>query len=1303
MAGRIRHMFAKPNRKPEAPVGEVRTSVTVSGDVSGQLAVGSHIVQMRVDTVLGNLVTVLPPDTRANVTPRPVPISLVPRRPALLIGRQRERALAVEALAGKRAVELYAPTGMGKSTLLRSLAHQLPIAEACGGIAHLSARGLSHDDLLQVLFDVFYYSDIPVKPPPGELRHRLQHVRAALLLDDVDLSEDDIEDVEDFAPECGFILTTTQDPGVSQAMTIALTGLRGEDARELVAHGLGRPLVPEEHPAVDAMCDLVHGSPAGLLRLAAAAREHEGSLADFAATTVAAGDPPLPVRSAEDLRMLGLLAAIPGVHLDVRQLTEITGFTDVQERMDQLVARGLVMASAPPVSSGARVDYSLAVGVDLGPGDVWQPEQRRTELRNYFLKLAEEHSETLLAPGSPPETLRALHSDSAKRRDWRYVLALGVLLDAAYALSGRWDAWREVSETNLVAARTVGDPGAEAMALHQLGTRALCEGETSTATELLRSAFDLRTAIGDVAAAQVTAHNLSLVAVPPVVPQEEPDEALVQADESTIVGEQGTTAVRSSGADGGSSGAHASGAHASSSGLHAAGGHGSILTPAASAGAALVVVGAVVAGVLLVRSNEPAAADVGLDQSALSFPAVAINQASESQTIVARNMGENPVHLDGFRTSGAHPSEFVVTSSTCRTGEIPAGGSCQANVVFTPTGAGPRQASLTVGIRETAEDPVAALSGLSPGPDLTSPTAVPTELSFGEQPLNTIGQRRQLTVAGPPGTPVVLGAAAIAGLDAADFMVEDDSCSGVQLVAGVTCTVGVRFTAPAEGPRQGLLTLPGPGGSRGLAVPLSGSGAAPATSAAFEVEPRALSFGKQPVSSPSEARDVVLTNSGNTPLDASPVTVQGAPDFTIGQGACPAILEPGEDCAATVVFTPVTTGPRTAQLLFGGRGPAVPLSGSGAEPPSGAPDISPRALEFPDQLVGGVSAPLDVTVTNRAGRPLRLSPAAATGAFRYDGARCSDGEIQPGASCEMSVTFAPTAGGRYSGALLLAAEGFPDVAVVLGGVGVDLRAPPVPDVIGMTLVDARAELTRAGFVTGRIEEVAHPDLPQGSVANQLPLRGFPLDQGGAVDLFVSTGPPMVPVPDVVGLDLAGATARLRAVDLRVGAVREEPNESVDVDVVFASEPVADALVRVDSAVDLTLAVPALAPCPEGQERGSDGSCIPVVVCDPPQERDAETNTCYTPPCPEGQERGSDGSCIPVVVCDPPQERDAETNTCYTPPCPDGQERGSDDSCPSAERPTIGLLAPVLLAGPAQLAARYRAGRCRPWRITEGEA
>jgi beta-lactam-binding protein with PASTA domain len=1169
MAGRIWHPFSKPTRSSQAPVGEIRTSVTVAGDISGQLAVGSHIVQMRVDTVLGNLVTVLPPDAKANVTARPVPISLVPRRPALLIGRQDETTLAVQALSSRRAVELYAPAGMGKSTLLRSLAHQLPITETCGGMAHLSARGLSHDDLLQVLFDVFYASDIPVKPSPGELRHRLQHVRAALLLDDVDLSENDIEDVEDFAPECGFVLTTASDPGLSEAVAIELTGLHGADARELIAHGLGRPLGPEEQPAVDAICDLVHGAPAGLLRLAAAAREHDGTLADFAATVAASGVPPLPVESAEDVWLLGLLAAIPGVHLDVRQLSELTRMTDVQERIDRLIARGLVLASAPPVSSGARVDYGLAAGVDLGPGGVWQMEQRRAELRNYFLRLSEERSDTLLAPGAPPETLRALHSDAAKRREWRYVLGLGVLLDAAYALSGRWDAWREVSQNTLSAARALGDPGAEAMALHQLGTRALCEGETSTATDLLRSAFDLRTAIGDVAAAQVTAHNLSLIVAPPPLPPEQQDASSTGDDESGVFADDtGATGVDPSGIHAGSSGAHAS-----SSGVHAGVGHGAISGPVLTTGASLLVVSAVVAGALLLRSDDPAAADVALDQTALAFPAVALNQASESRTIAARNVGETPVHLNGFLTSGLNGSEFVVTSSTCRNREIGVGESCEASVVFTPTGAGPRQASLAVDIEESTRDPVATLSGSSPGPDAALLSASPTELSFGEQPLNVSGQRRQLSVTGPSGAPVVLGAASVAGLEGADFAVEDNSCSGVQLLADVTCTIGVRFAPSAEGRRQGLLTLPGPDGVPALAVPLSGTGAAPDGAAAFEVDPRSVSFGERPLSSPSEARQVLLTNSGDAPLDISPVSVQGAPDFTIGQAACPAVLEPGADCAAEVVFTPVTTGPRTAQLLFGGRGPAVPLSGAGEEPRTGAPDISPRALAFPDQLLGGVSSPMSVTVTNRADRPLRLSPGVATGttgAFRFDGSGCTGRDVEPGASCDIAVTFAPTAAGGHSGVLLLTAEGFPDVAVVLGGVGIDTRAPPVPDVIGMTLARAQNELTAAGFVTGEIREVAHPDIPRDSVSDQVPRAGFPLDRGGAVDLYVSTGPDTVLVPDVVGLTESEAAVQLVDAGLRVGAVRLEINPDVPHERIISSDPAAESEVAAGTPVDLTV-------------------------------------------------------------------------------------------------------------------------------------
>ncbi|HYO36010.1 MAG TPA: PASTA domain-containing protein [Geodermatophilus sp.] len=1156
--------------------------MTVGGDVSGQLVVGSNNVVMRVDTVLGNLVTVLPPDARANVRPRPVPISLVPRRPAFLVGRRQETALAVEALSMRRPVELSGPPGMGKSTLLRSLAHQMPIADACGGMAHLSARGLSRDDLLKVLFDVFYSADIPVKPTEGELRHYLQHVRAALLLDDVALPDDEVAEVEDHAPACGFILTTASAPDASEALSIELAGLRGGDARELVGHALGRSVGPEEQPAIDALCDLVRGAPAGLLRLAAAARTFDGTLAEFAQSAAVSGAPPIPVDSVEDVRLLGLLAAVPGVQLGVEELSAISGARDVQERIDRLVTRGLVSASAPPVSTGARIAYSLAEGVELGPPPVWQMEQRRAEVRRYFLGLAERRSDTLLAPGAPAEPLRAVHADAARRREWPYVLALGVLLDAAYALSGRWDAWREVAEDRLTAARALGDQQAEAMALHQLGTRALCVGDTATAKGLLRAALDLRRAVGAVAAAQVTQHNLSLLLVPPP-PSEEQDDPSAHEDPNgseVLEGDRGILGFTEDGASvaprgrSGATAAHRSGA-----------GGGATTTMSAKVlaiGASLVVVPALVAGLVLLGPWGSEAAAVALDQRALSFGTSAVSQVGESRTVTARNTGTTPIHLDAFSTSGAHHSDFVVTASTCRNREITAGSTCTADVVFTPTSAGAREASLTVDVRETTEDPAATLSGTSMQPDGSSLTAVPTGISFGEQPLNEAGERRQVTVTGPPSGPVVLGTAALSGLDAADFVVEGDDCSGSQLVPGTTCTIGVRFAPGAGGRRQGLLTLPGPAGAPGLAVPVTGTGVEPPSDAAFRIEPRALDFGEHPVSSPSPRDQVVMTNSGDVALDVSTVSVVGSPDFALTQAACPPALEPGQDCVVEVVFTPVTTGPRTARVLVGGDGPVVPLSGSGAAPPTAAPDISPRFLEFSQVLVGGVSPPQAVLVTNRAARPLELVPTAVTGvagAFRLDGGQCAGAAVAPGASCSVAVAFAPATAGAHSGVLLLTAEGFPDTAVVLTGVGIRRDTPLVPDVVGLPLAQAQAELAAAGLVTGTVEEVTHPDVPAGAVADQSPRPGVPVTTGGAVDLLVSTGTEPVTVPDVLGLAEPEAAERLVDLGLRVGAVSQRPDPSAESGVVLETGPPAGTDVAVGSAVDLVVAATTTTPPP----------------------------------------------------------------------------------------------------------------------------
>ena len=76
-------------------------------------------------------------------------------------------------------------------------------------------------------------------------------------------------------------------------------------------------------------------------------------------------------------------------------------------------------------------------------------------------------------------------------------------------------------EWALQAARALGNRAAEAWALHQLGTRALCLLDTATARAALTEALRLREALGDEIGAAVSRHNLQILLGPPPPPRSE--------------------------------------------------------------------------------------------------------------------------------------------------------------------------------------------------------------------------------------------------------------------------------------------------------------------------------------------------------------------------------------------------------------------------------------------------------------------------------------------------------------------------------------------------------------------------------------------------------------------------------------------------------------------------------------------------------------------------------------------------------------------------------------------------------------
>lgn len=127
----------------------------------------------------------------------------------------------------------------------------------------------------------------------------------------------------------------------------------------------------------------------------------------------------------------------------------------------------------------------------------------------------------------------------------------------------------------------------------------------------------------------------------------------------------------------------------------------------------------------------------------------------------------------------------------------------------------------------------------------------------------------------------------------------------------------------------------------------------------------------------------------------------------------------------------------------------------------------------------------------------------------------------------------------------------------------------VPDLVGTTSAEARSRLRAVGLrFTQRPGESQRP---AGEVISQAPRAGATLREGGTVTLRVSTGPPGVELPDVVGMDEASAIRELETAGFVVRVVDEPTLEPADDGVVVAQSPPAGTTLREGGTMTITVA------------------------------------------------------------------------------------------------------------------------------------
>lgn len=417
---------------------------------------------------------------------------------------------------------------------------------------------------------------------------------------------------------------------------------------------------------------------------------------------------------------------------------------------------------------------------------------------------------------------------------------------------------------------------------------------------------------------------------------------------------------------------------------------------------------------------------VSLLTTSLSFSDQSVNTISSPQPVALRNVGSATLGITSISITG----DFSQTN-TCFT-SVPGGSNCTINVTFTPTARGTRSGTLTISDDASGSPRTINLTGNGIAPTVTLST---TSLTFSDQNLGTTSPPQNVTLTNTGADPLAINGIAITG----DFA-ESNDC-GTSVRAGASCTLQVTFLPTKSLTRTGTLAITHNAPGSPSLVQLTGTGVGP------DVMLSALNvtFSGQPIGTTSGTQTITLTNDGNAALIISQVTLSG--DFAQTNN-CNSPLAAQASCTFSVTFIPTTAGTTFGAITIADDAPGNPhvisLSGNGVSGQAPVTFLSPSSVSFGLQPVGTISAAQTVTVKNTGNASLTVSKVDLTGAFSQTN-NCTI--IAAGASCTVTLTFAPTLRGTQNGVLTITdnASGSPHTAAV-SGTGTDFAMSAAPTI-----------------------------------------------------------------------------------------------------------------------------------------------------------------------------------------------------------------------------------------------------------------
>ena len=318
---------------------------------------------------------------------------------------------------------------------------------------------------------------------------------------------------------------------------------------------------------------------------------------------------------------------------------------------------------------------------------------------------------------------------------------------------------------------------------------------------------------------------------------------------------------------------------------------------------------------------------------------------------------------------------------------------------------------------------------------LGSPTPVDWPAPQAEFSANSLTFSNQIvgTVSAPLGVIVTNNGNAPLGVHDVDVTGPFAVANRCDLInPGEWCSFDVVFTPTTPGSTQGSMVIRSSSGGEPHFVSLLGSGFVPAQIVLSQTQ---LDFTLQGLDTTSQARSVILNNSGTVPLALSNIFTTGPFGVTSN---CGAQIAGGSSCTLNIDFAPNTIGPAIGSVTIANSATGSPtiieLSGEGILLEL-TPD--PGSIDFGPVAAGDVSHTEQIQVVNTGSGRVTVGAVMLVGEnpadFHLATDYCSNNPIDTGQTCWIEVAFTPGTTAESFAQLVIPTNDGLEFAVSLSG------------------------------------------------------------------------------------------------------------------------------------------------------------------------------------------------------------------------------------------------------------------------------